>query len=199
VPQQLDDLPLFPLSTVLFPGGRLQLRVFEPRYLDLVRECSRAQRPFGVNLILQGREVGAPAAPAAVGTLARIRDFYTLHDGLLGILAEGEARFRVTRTRVRSDGQVRADVALWPDEPTHALPPEHGLLAILLDRLLTAFAADQPPPFEAAQLDDAAWVGMRLSELLPLSLEERQRMLEIDDPLQRLDALGLLLPRFQRD
>ena len=199
MPQQLDDLPLFPLSTVLFPGGRLQLRVFEPRYLDLVRECSRAQRPFGVNLILQGREVGAPAAPAAVGTLARIRDFYTLRDGLLGILAEGEARFRVTRTRVRGDGQVRADVALWPDEPARALPPEHGLLATLLDRLLTAFAADQPLPFEAPQLDDAAWVGMRLSELLPLSLEERQRMLEIDDPLQRLDALGLLLPRFQRD
>ena len=83
--------------------------------------------------------------------------------------------------------------------PTRVLPPEHGLLATLLDRLLTAFAVDQPLSFEAPQLDDAAWVGMRLSELLPLSLEERQRMLEIDDPLQRLDALGLLLPRFQRD
>ena len=81
----LSDLPLFPLNAVLFPGGELALRIFEPRYLDLVRECTRQERPFGVCLILDGAEAGAPAMPAAVGTLARIVDFEARTDGLLGI------------------------------------------------------------------------------------------------------------------
>jgi len=91
------DIPLFPLNTVLFPGGPLSLRIFEPRYLDLVRDCTRNGSGFGVCLILQGREAGEPAVPAAVGTFARIVDFYTLSDGLLGIRAEGGERFRVER------------------------------------------------------------------------------------------------------
>ncbi|WP_297919509.1 LON peptidase substrate-binding domain-containing protein [Metallibacterium sp.] len=193
------DLPLFPLSTVLFPGGRLQLRVFEPRYVDLVRECTRAQRPFGVNLIMQGHEAGVPATPVAVGTLAFIRDFFTLRDGLLGILAEGGQRYRVLRTRVRGDGQLRADVALWPQEPAQPLPPEFGLLVAILDRLLEAYARDAPVLYDAAQLDDAVWVGWRLAELLPLTPDERQSLLETDDALARLTALNVLLPRFQRD
>ncbi len=194
----MDDLPLFPLSTALFPGGRAHLRVFEPRYVDLVRECTREGRPFGVNQILQGAETGAPATPAAVGTLAHIRDFFALDGGLLGIRIEGGQRFRVERTRVRGDGQLRADIALWPDEPASPLPPEYGLLSTILDRLLTAFASDLVQPFDAPQLDDASWVSMRLSEMLPLSPGERQKMLELGDPLERLAALNELLPRFQR-
>ena len=96
------EIPLFPLSTVLFPGGPLQLRIFEPRYLAMVRECARANSAFGVCLILRGREAGVPAQPEAVGTLARISDFYTLPDGLLGIGAEGGQRFRVLRARART-------------------------------------------------------------------------------------------------
>ncbi len=198
MPQPLADLPLFPLSTVLFPGGRLQLRVYEPRYVDLVRECTHAQKPFGVNLILRGHEAGTPAVPAAVGTLARICDFFTLPDGLLGILVEGGQRYRVRATRVRSDGQLRARAALWPDEPPTPLQPRHGLLATLLQRLLEAAAADLPQPWSAPQLDDAAWVGCRLAELLPLDNEERQGLLELRDADARLDALSALLPRFQR-
>ena len=179
----------------------MQLRVFEPRYVDLVRECTRAQRPFGVNLVLQGQGAGAGAgaAPAAVGTLATICDFFTLRDGLLGILVEGGQRYRVLRTRVRGDGQLRADVALWSPEPAQALPPEFGLLAAILGRLLEASARDAPTPYAAAQLDDAVWVGWRLAELLPLTPEERQGLLETDAALARLGALNVLLPRFQRD
>lgn len=191
------DLPLFPLSNVLFPGGHLQLRIFEPRYIDLVRECSRTGRAFGVCMILEGREAGQPAVPAAVGTLATITDFHTSEDGLLGIVAEGGQRFRVTRTRVRSDGQVRGDIAPWVDEPTMVLPAEFGLLATILERL-----SDQMmPPWRhdmAERADDASWVGFRLSELLPLDPNECQHMLELDDPLQRLAELRDILPRFQR-
>ena len=126
------EIPLFPLSTVLFPGGPLQLRIFEPRYLAMVRECARSDSAFGVCLILSGREAGMPAEPAAVGTLARISDFYTLPDGLLGIGAVGGARFRALRTRVREDGLLLGTIELWDDEPAIAVPPEFGLLATIL-------------------------------------------------------------------
>lgn len=191
------DLPLFPLSNVLFPGGHLQLRIFEPRYIDLVRECARTGRAFGVCMILEGREAGQPAVPAAVGTLATITDFHTREDGLLGIVAEGGRRFRVMRTRVRSDGQVRGDIATWQDEEVIPLPAEFGLLATILERL----SEQMSPPWRnhvAAKADDASWVGFRLSELLPLDPDECQHMLELADPLQRLAELRDILPRFQR-
>jgi len=191
------DLPLFPLSNVLFPDGHLQLRIFEPRYLDLVRECARTGRPFGVCMILDGREAGQPAIPAAVGTLATITDFHTREDGLLGIVAQGGLRFRVLRTRVRSDGQVRGDIATWTTEETLPVPAEFGLLATILERL----AEQMMPAWRhdvAARADDASWVGFRLCELLPLDPEECQHMLELDDPLQRLAELRDILPRFQR-
>ncbi|MHA6206024.1 LON peptidase substrate-binding domain-containing protein [Dyella soli] len=191
------DLPLFPLGTVLYPGGQLPLRIFEPRYLDMVRECARKGAPFGVCLILEGGEVGAPALPAAVGTLAHITDFHNREDGLLGILIEGGQRFRVARTRVRSDGLVRGDVELWPEEQAQTVPVELSLLASILERLIENMA----PQWRHAprQLyDDAGWVGFRLAELLPLQIDERQRMLELTDPLQRLSELRDILPRFQR-
>jgi Lon protease-like protein len=192
-----QDYPLFPLSNVLFPGGQLQLRIFEPRYIDLVRECARTGRPFGVCMILEGSEAGQPAVPAAVGTLATITDFHTGEDGLLGIVAEGGLRFRVTRTRIRSDGQVRGDIATWRAEDIAPLPPEFGLLATILERLVD----QMQPPWRhdvATRSDDASWVGFRLSELLPLDPNECQHMLELDDPLERLAELRDILPRFQR-
>ena len=128
----LIDIPLFPLSAVLFPGGLLNLRIFEQRYLDLVRDCSRNGSGFGVCLILGGREVGEPALPAAVGTLARITDFCVLPDGLLGISAEGGERFQAATTRVRDNGLVHGEVRFWTDEPVIQVPPEHGLLATIL-------------------------------------------------------------------
>lgn len=194
----IDDLPLFPLSSVLFPGAPLQLRLFEARYLDMLRECGRSGRGFGVCLILSGREAGTPALPAAVGTLAGISDFYTLPDGLLGITALGGQRFRVLRSHVRDNGLVRADVECWPAEPRLPLPPEFGLLSTILERLAAQMRPDWRDA-EQALYDDASWVGFRLAELLPLHADESQRLLEMTDPLARLAALRDLLPRFQRD
>jgi hypothetical protein len=187
------DIPLFPLNTVLFPGGPLSLRIFEPRYLDLVRECTRNGSGFGVCLILQGREAGEPAVPAAVGTFARIVDFYTLSDGLLGIRAAGGERFHVGRSRVRDNGLAHGQVQFWLDEPIVAVPAEYALLVTILDRLLEKART----PFERASLDDASWVGFRLAEALPLENRERQHLLQMTDPLARLSQILHYLPRFQ--
>ena len=193
---QLTDLQLFPLSAALFPGGALNLRIFEPRYLDLIRDCSRSGDGFGVCLILDGSEAGEPALPAAVGTLARITDFYTLTDGLLGISARGGERFQVATTRVRDNGLVHGTVSFWPDEPVVAVPPQHGLLATILERLLEKIGGDAAK-VERTRFDDASWVGFRLAEALPLTQPEKQHLLQMTDPLQRLAQLTCCLPRFQ--
>jgi len=193
----LKAIPLFPLNAVLFPGGPLALRIFEQRYIDLVRDCTRRDCGFGVCLILKGLEAGEPAVPAAVGTLARITDFYTLPDGLLGIRAEGSERFQVTTTRVRDNGLVHGEVRFWPDEPVVSVPPEHGLLATILERLFEQIGG----PFAKADracYDNASWVGFRLAEHLPLEPPERQQLLQMTDPLQRLSQLMHYVPRFQR-
>ncbi len=193
----LIELPLFPLASVLFPGGQLQLRIFEPRYLDLVRECTRQGSGFGVCLILEGREAGMPAVPAAIGTIARISDFHRGEDGLLGIVAEGGARFKVARTRARADGLLRGEVELWPSEPEQPVPVEFALLQSILERLVETMA----PPWRHAPrsaYEDASWLGFRLAELLPLDVTEQQRLLELDDPLLRLAELRDILPRFQK-
>lgn len=193
----LIELPLFPLSTVLFPGTQLQLRIFEPRYLDLVRECSRHGRGFGVCLILEGQEAGEPATPAAVGTVAHITDFHRDEDGLLGIVAEGGARFRAAHSRVRTDGLLRGDVELWPDEPVQSVPVEFALLQSIAERLIETISP-QWRHVTRERYDEAAWLGFRLSELLPLDLAEQQRMLELQDPLERLSQLRDIVPRFQK-
>jgi len=194
----LNDLPLFPLNTVLFPGGPLGLRIFEQRYLDMVRDCARAGSGFGVCLILHGRESGEPTVPAAVGTVARIVDFYTLPDGLLGIRAEGCDRFHVDSSRVRDNGLAHGSVRFWPPEPEVRMPPEYGLLGTILERLNdrsgTVFSNVTQDRYE-----DASWVGFRLAEALPLENRERQHLLQMTDPIIRLDQLMQYLPRFQKD
>ncbi|HTV85238.1 MAG TPA: LON peptidase substrate-binding domain-containing protein [Dyella sp.] len=191
------EVPLFPLNTVLYPGGQLQLRIFEPRYLDLVRECTRTGSSFGVCLILQGNEVGTPALPAAVGTLASIADFSHGSDGLLGIAVQGGQRFRVLHTRVRSDGLMRGHVQQWPAEEAQPVPVEFSLLPTILERLIETMGP-QWRHAERSCYDDAGWVGFRLAELLPLEGEEQQQLLEMTDPVQRLVALRDILPRFQK-
>ena len=188
-----ESLPLFPLATVLFPGGRLGLRIFEPRYLDLVRDCTRQQRGFGICLILAGREVGEPALPAAVGCEARIVDFAATEDGLLGITVEGGRRFRVERTRVRDNGLVVGDVAWLHECAPERVRPEHQLLSVVLGRLCER-AGDQ---CDKAELEDAEWVGWRLGEWLPLTHAQRQGLLQEDDPHMRLQRLVEQLPQFQ--
>jgi Lon protease-like protein len=193
----VSSLPLFPLSSVLYPGGMLSLRIFEPRYLDLVRDCARDNRGFGVCLILHGREVGEAAVPAAIGTVARIVDFHTLDDGLLGIHAKGGERFHVLNTRVRDNGLVLGDVEYLAEVPTVAVPPEYALLATILERVFEC-AGGEHGRVDRACYDDAEWVGYRLAEVLPLEPAERQKLLATDDALARLALLMHYLPRFQR-
>ena len=187
------SLPLFPLHAVLVPGARLDLRIFEPRYLDMVRDCGRAGSGFGVCLILGGEETGAPATPAAWGTEALIEDFGTTPEGLLSLIVRGARRFQVARTRVRDNGLLVGEVIFHEDvaDPHSASPrlrPEHALLAELLRRILEqvggAHADPQPSLFE-----QAPWVGWRLAELLPLTPPQRQLLLQLDDPHARLQLL----------
>jgi Lon protease-like protein len=190
------DIPLFPLRTVLFPEGLLELRIFEPRYLDMVRDCARDGRGFGVCLIVDGAEVGATAAPAALGTLAHIVDFYTLPDGLLGIRAQGGLRFRVEHARVRDNGLAHAHVQTFAHDACIRVPPDYLLLVTILERLLEKVGgAHAKAPRE--RFDDAGWVAFRLAEILPLENPERQQLLQLDDPLERLAQLVHYLPRFQ--
>lgn len=190
-------MPLFPLSTVLFPGGRLELRIFEPRYLDMVSECARGDRGFGVCLILAGQETGEPATPAAVGTMARIVDFNHGADGVLGIVVEGGRRFRVRRVQARADGQLRGAVEWWPEEPAVPVPVELAILQTIAERLVETMAPHLKRESHE-RFDDASWLGFRLAELLPLASEERQRLLELIGPIQRLAELRDILPRFQK-
>jgi|SRR5690606_10378369 len=180
-------LPLFPLQAVLVPGAVMGLRVFESRYLDMVGECGRSGSGFGVCLIAEGPEVGAPAVPAEYGTEAVIEDFGTDDDGLLTLRVRGARRFRVAGTAVRDNGLVEARVQWLEDAPAPVrLRPEHALLGTLLERI---FEQVGQPPGEAGSVEDAAWVGWRLLELLPMPEERRAGFLAIDDPHTRLERL----------
>jgi len=192
-----DDLPLFPLSTVLYPGGRLDLRIFERRYLDLIRDCTRTGSPFGVCLIVRGHEAGAPALPAAFGTSARVEDFSMLPDGLLGIVARGERRFHVDRTRVRDNGLIVAKIALAEPETALPVPPEYSVLTTILARMAEQVGGELgAAPKE--RFDDSSWVAFRLAEMLPLENEERQQLLQESSAVARLGLLAHWLPRFQK-
>jgi uncharacterized protein len=190
-------IPLFPLHTVLFPGGPLPLRIFEPRYVDLVGRCLKSGTGFGVVLILDGGETGAVTAVAEVGTCARIRDFSQLQDGLLGISCRGERRFRLLDRQQESDGLFVGRIEWLADGGGVPLPEAFRPLAQLLERVLPELGglyADVERHF-----DDADWVGCRLAEILPIDPREKQALLEIRDPVERLGRLAPLLQSADED
>jgi len=180
-------IALFPLHAVLFPGGPLPLRIFETRYTDMVRRCMREQQPFGVVLIQEGDEAGVVATTATVGCSARIVDFHTLHDGLLGIACVGERKFRVLRVWRADDGLNMGEVTWLPAEPELPLPSECERLATTVRRALEELAEHYE--HVAKKFTDAAWVGARVAELLPIELADKQALLELDDPIERLRSL----------
>jgi hypothetical protein len=186
------QLPLFPLQTVLLPGGPLQLQVFEPRYLDMVGRCMRTGMPFGVVRILEGSEAGAVSDIAATGTSARIIDFHTLSNGLLGLLCLGERVFRLESRQEQPDRLIVGQVSWLPPHPIMPVAPQFANLVSALREVLPKL----PPAYAhiPRNFDDAEWVGYRLLELLPLSSQERQHSLENHDPLQRLQWLAPLMP-----
>ena len=184
---ETTNIPLFPLNAVIFPGGVLPLRIFEARYLDMIGECLRQQQGFGVCAIRAGTDAGKPADCYPVGTLARVHDFDRGEDGLLHIVARGERRFRIVDKRVEANGLLRAQVHWLEDSGETAMPRDRRPLAEFLAQLLKQ--AGTPFSELADDYDNAAWVAGRLTELLPFALEDKQRLLEIDAPLARLEAL----------
>jgi hypothetical protein len=188
-----EEIPLFPLGTVLFPGGLLPLRIFEQRYMDMCKSCLRDGTPFGVCLIREGAEVGAPAVPMAVGCLARIVQWDMEQLGLLQIVAQGERRFRILEHRSRSDGLVMGIVDLLPEESDGPLPAAAGACRELLERI--AGEHGERLFLQPYRFDSCAWVSARLAEVLPLPAATKQQMLEMDDGRQRLGILQRLIQR----
>lgn len=186
----VSDLPLFLLNSVLLPEQRLPLKVFEPRYFDMVSSCLKQERPFGVCLIAAGEEVGKAAVPAPIGTLAHIEQWDMAQAGILFILVRGGARFEIQSQRVEGN-RVIADVRLWPNEPAVPLPAELQELCTLLKRALEDTPGKAVP--EPHRLDDASWVGMRLAQLLPVDNAQRQVWLAQQDPLVRLHDIRAAL------
>jgi Lon protease-like protein len=184
-------IPLFPLHAVLFPGGTLPLRIFEPRYLDMVSDCLKKEQGFGVCLIREGSEVGKAADTYEIGTLSTISYFNKQPDGLLGITAQGQQRFKILSQEVQSNQLSLAEVTLLENEAPSPLPEQFNRAADTLRRLLDQLGY----PFIKIekQYGDASWVSSRLSELLPIRLEQKQYFLQLDDPLQRLERLSALM------
>ncbi|NOX92370.1 MAG: peptidase S16 [Gammaproteobacteria bacterium] len=184
-------IPLFPLHAVLFPGGALPLRIFEPRYLDMISGCMKEDKGFGVCLIRDGSEIGKAADTYDTGTLIEICYFSKQPDGLLGITACGQQRFKITSREVQSNQLTMAEVTLLDNEATCPLPEKFNSAANVLRNLFEQLGY----PFVKMEkkYDDASWVGSRLAELLPVRLEKKQYFLQLDDPIQRLEQLSALL------
>ena len=184
------QVPLFPLNTVLFPGDPLPLRIFEPRYVAMVRDCVRDDAPFGVLLIKEGAETG-PASTHEVGTLARRTDWYQGSDGLLGVTAVGLQRFRVVSSHRENSGLNVGTIEPLPNEPAMPLPVADTDLAQILREVMDDLGSLYEPL--ERHMDDASWVTSRLVEILPLDLELKQRCLESSDVPERLRLVRQLV------
>lgn len=184
-------VPIFPLKTVLFPGSALPLRIFEVRYVDMARDCLKGSSPFGVCLIQEGEEVGAPAVPERIGCLARIDDCDAEELGVLKVRAVGLERFRIVSTDVAKSGLVVAQVEPLIAEPEVTDAPGLPECASFLRK---AIAAIGPQRFvEPLRFEDATWVGFRLAEILPLRNDVKQKLLELTDATLRIAVLHKFL------
>lgn len=189
------EIPIFPLNTVLFPGGRLPLRIFEVRYVDMTKACIRDDSVFGVCQILDGGEVGQPALAAPVGCTARIREWDVPAAGLFNLVTRGERVFRILDQYVQPDGLIRAQVVLEDERKVRTLPPSHRMLSTMVGEIIGKIGRqhfEQP-----AKLEDAEWVAYRLAEILPLSRDQKLQMLQERDPwtlLEQVQQAVLQLP-----
>ena len=185
------DIPLFPLQTVLFPGSVLPLKIFEQRYLDMAAACMKENKPFGICLIASGEETGPAAEPHPVGTLAEIDDWEMEQLGILQITARGGRRFRILEKRLGAAQLQEARVEIIADNGPLAVPPERQRLLPLLRRVVGDLGPERMP--EPHHFDDAEWVGYRITEILPVQNLAKQKLLELEDPLARLEILEKFL------
>jgi Lon protease-like protein len=203
----LQSLPLFPLGTVLFPGGILPLRIFEVRYLDMIGKCRKAGAPFGVVSLVQGSEVRQPGSTesfSTVGTLATIQELESPRPGLMIIRASGAQRFRITQRDQLKHGLWVADVEALPADMQVPIPDDLKITSTALARLIESLeqksgehggGAGELPMQPPWRLDDCGWVANRWCELLPLPLQLKQRLMELDNPLVRLELVSDVLAR----
>lgn len=185
------ELPIFPLHTVLFPAGVLPLKIFEQRYLEMVGGCMKDDKPFGVCLIAEGGEVGAPAVPHDVGVTARIVEWDMPQLGVLNVVTRGQNRFRIVHREVSRQGVVMAHAVLLPGEPDARVPESLQTLLPLLRAIAADVGLERMP--EPHAFDDATWVGHRYAEVLPIPLIARQKLLELDDAIVRLEIISQYL------
>jgi len=187
-------IPLFPLQSVLFPGGRLPLRIFEQRYMDMAKVCLKESASFGICLIAKGEEVARagrkPAEPHVVGTLAHIADWDMQQLGVLNIIAQGGERFRLLRHWAEDSGLLRGEVELIAEPAVLPVPGDYARLVPLLRAIVGEMGASAPnAPAAPHRFFDAGWLGMRYAEVLPIPVAAKQKLLEIEDSIDRLEII----------
>lgn len=187
----MEDVAIFPLNAVLFPGGILPLRIFEQRYMDMAAACMRNDQPFGICLIKSGKEVGVPATPEEVGCTTRIVEWEMQQLGLLSVKTRGEQRFRIRESGVTASGLTRATIEFLPDDEDTQLGDEFPACSKLLKAVIDQHGSQivsEPMEFESA-----SWVSARLAEILPVPLGAKQKLLELQDARQRIEILDKFL------
>jgi len=187
-------IPLFPLQSILFPGGRLPMRIFEQRYMDMAKVCLKQSSSFGICLIVRGEEVaraGEKAAePHAVGTLAHIADWDMQQLGVLNIIAQGGERFRLLRHWTEDTGLLRGEIELIAAPAVLPVPGPYARLVPLLRAIVGDMTAGAPnAPATPHRFFDAGWLGMRYAEVLPIPIVAKQKLLEMDDSIDRLEII----------
>lgn len=183
------ELPIFPLGSILFPGGTLSLRIFEQRYMEMAKACLKSNSTFGIALISSGEEVGSPAEPEAVGTVARIVEWDMQELGILQIRVRGENRYRLAGKSVTKSGLIIGETTPIPDDP-HIDCPELPPCAAFLRKVLVQTSSERKSP---ERFEDANWVSFRITELLPFTNAVKQKMLELTDARMRLEVLHRFL------
>ena len=187
VPLERLEIPLLPLAAVLFPGGVLSLKLSEQRYLKMAAACMESRAPFGVCLVLGGKEAGQGVQPHKVGTLAYIDRGDLPPSDVLSVNIRGGRRFRILSQVLGDDGLLRAQVELLLEPERREVPVDQRGLLPLLRKVVGDLGGEKIP--EPHDFDDAAWVGYRLTEVVPVQLLAKQKLLELDDSVSRLEIL----------
>jgi uncharacterized protein len=194
------NITIFPLGTVLFPAGVLPLRIFEARYVDMVRDCMRNDEPFGVCLITEGKEIGVAAEHESVGCAARIVNFDKEASGILSIRTLGENRFTILTKNITPQGLIKADVEWLNVETDATVPTDMQRCTELVEQVISELVDTEADPMKRVLeppylLKSASWISHRLCEILPFAPGSRQLMLEMNDPLERLAIVNQVLQK----
>ena len=189
-------IPLFPLGTVLFPDGVIALKIFEARYLDMIKQCLREKTEFGVVSIIKNSEVddqNLPPTFSNIGTLALIEDFDPVQPALYMTKSFGTQRFKLLNSTQQDNGLWVGEVELLDQDPLIPIPQEHQGVAKLLDEIISVIQSEDllgDAPFKKPfKTDDCGWVSNRLAELLPISLAQKNHLLAQTNPRIRLDLI----------